>query len=240
MKKFKSTFQLLTTILLVSLFFSSCSEGEQTPKPILDEEASYKPFFTVEKGESISKDTYRQKPKFDTDVEVLYSSENDNNNVKSATPYVTDLYILTGNTSSITPPASYTKINVDLNKGSGGKYIYLCYTKDSSKSPLTGILAYAGVRFPNPPIGYPWSVVANSNGYGDPGTDLNEGAGGDWIYLYETRTLSQGSKIKQVAVVATSSSHYNPCCGWKAVNTNGKIDLNKGAGGKYIYVLYKN
>jgi hypothetical protein len=40
---------------------------------------------------------------------------------------VEDVMIIVGNSSSIQPPAPYIRVNVDLNEGAGGKWIFMCY-----------------------------------------------------------------------------------------------------------------
>ena len=246
MKNKSLIFSAFLSIAICALaIFNSCSKEDDnlieqnvTEEPVLEE-----PFFNVEKGDSVSKEVHRAKPEFGSEVTVLYSSEDNETNLKSslaATSYITDLYILLSDVSSAAPPWMYTKINVDLNEGAGGKWIFLCYTKESGQSPIRDMKLWAGGRDPSPRINSPWTVVTNSDGYGYPGADLNKGAGGDWIYLYENRSTSCGAPIKSIAIISTSSSSYSPCCGWTIVNRiGGKVDVNKGAGGKYIYILYK-
>ena len=173
---------------------------------------------------------------------MLYSSEDDSNlkSLQATSSYITDLYVLTSDKASAAPPWMYTKINVDLNQGAGGKWIFLCFTKEVGQEPIREMKLWAGGRYPSPAIGNPWTVVTNSNGYGYPGADLNEGAGGDWIYLYENRSKDCGDPIKEIAIVATTSSSYTPCCGWHISNLDKNIvDMNRGAGGKFIYLIYK-
>lgn len=73
-------------------------------------------------------------------------------------------------------PAGYTKLDLDLNKGAGGEYVYLCYRR----VPYNNSIAIKGVTVlggssPNVPAPYQFVQV--------PG-DLNEGAGGDYVYVY--------------------------------------------------------
>ena len=53
--------------------------------------------------------------------------------------FVTAVTVITGDSANISPPAGYTKIAVDLNKGAGGKYIYLCYQKGGRADAITGL-----------------------------------------------------------------------------------------------------
>jgi hypothetical protein len=66
--------------------------------------------------------------------------------------------------------------------------------------------------------------------------DLNEGAGGDYIYLGIKRTANVNDAVYDILLtndVKTPASSIN---GFKPVST---IDLNKDAGGKYIYLYEK-
>ncbi|MEJ5315814.1 MAG: hypothetical protein WHS63_02290 [Tenuifilum sp.] len=231
---------------------ASCQKEEIRFNQINDETSNVKycKFFEVQKGDTIPKNVYRTKPTF-TETETVVITSEMQKEVKSTvalTPYVTDLYIIAGNSSAITPPASYIKIDVDLNKGSGGKYIYLCYTKQDIAGPIQGLEVYYGVdKYPYPSLSYPWrdGVISNSAGFGYPGIDLNWGAGGDYIYLYQTRVsgilnpyegYKPWSKIKEIGVYfARTSALSQVPAGWKRI----PVDLNKGAGGSYIYLIYK-
>ena len=81
--------------------------------------------------------------------------------------------------------ANYTIIPKDLNKGSGGKYIYLYYThEDGAGKPITGIQYQLNNTF----------QYKNADGYevvrsktGGDGMDFNKSVGGDYIYLWFTR-----------------------------------------------------
>lgn len=65
-------------------------------------------------------------------------------------------------------------------------------------------------------------------------TDLNKGAGGDYIYLGYKR--GSGTPVSNITFAAYDESQKgNPKPDW---NWN-PIDLNRGAGGKYIYVFWK-
>ena len=43
---------------------------------------------------------------------------------------VSDIAVVWGSSGNVPPPFGYTKIPIDLNWDAGGKYIYLCYTRD--------------------------------------------------------------------------------------------------------------
>jgi hypothetical protein len=83
-----------------------------------------------------------------------------------------------------------TKINIDLNKGAGGDYIYLYY-KRGAVNPIRGlkITADGDVNYTDfAGKNMLWLPVSNNPGTGNP-QDLCEGAGGDYIYLYFSRDL---------------------------------------------------
>ncbi|WP_019961352.1 MAC/perforin domain-containing protein [Woodsholea maritima] len=86
---------------------------------------------------------------------------------------VSDLIIIKGNGARA--PSGYTKIDVDLNEDAGGKYLYLCYKKQSydNVEAIKG-LAVVGGDNSHTPAPY---------GYRRIDTDVNEGAGGEYIYI---------------------------------------------------------
>lgn len=220
--KLKLNMRKVTLFFVIGAALLSCQKQSEE-----------QPAFPPQKGEMVSKDVRREKPESGEDYKILYTSENDTNLKNSS--YTRGIYILTGDSPDITPPPNYTKIPCDLNKGAGGKYIYLCLYDEDDKDPLTALKVYAGGYTPSPAITTPWTVVENSNGKGYPGTDLNEGAGGDWIYVYESRHEYSGDPITKIGIAESSFSSFN-IPGWQLIN----VDLNKGAGGKYIWFIYQN
>ena len=52
---------------------------------------------------------------------------------------MTDVVVITGDVADISPPAGFTRINVDLNAGAGGKYIFLCYKSGDSENAITAL-----------------------------------------------------------------------------------------------------
>ena len=53
--------------------------------------------------------------------------------------YVTDVKVISGSHEQISPSYDYTKIDVDLNAGAWGKYIYLCYKSGERDDAITGL-----------------------------------------------------------------------------------------------------
>lgn len=148
-----------------------------------------------------------------------------------AADYIDALAVIYGSDSSVQPPAGYTKIDYDLNRGAGGKYIYLCYHKSAvdTISPqanpqcIDDILFVTGEGAPPPP------------GYTKIDVDLNKGAGGDYIYLCYRLTAYDGIKaIKDVVIIGGDNADIPPPYAFTKVNQ----DLNAGAGGDYIYLCF--
>lgn len=143
--------------------------------------------------------------------------------------YVDSLIVISGTNSNITPPTGYTKIPYDLNKGAGGKFLYLCYHKASyqasgkNKQCIDSLVVIYG-KSTQPPAGY--TKIPQ---------DLNEGAGGEYVYLcYRQADWANDIAIKDVTVVGGGNANVPPPYGYEKVPG----DLNKGAGGDFIYVCY--
>ncbi|MFF3547337.1 hypothetical protein ACFYXD_36585 [Streptomyces platensis] len=131
---------------------------------------------------------------------------------------VTNLTVLENDQA--TPPG-WTKINVDLNEGVGGEYLYFAYEKDGTDRPITDIYFLIGQDQPTPP------------GYEKIDVDLNRGAGG--AYIYATFTRAPGDPIQELTAISSNDPSANPPNGFKRID----VDLNTGAGGKYIYLCYR-
>ncbi|WP_320020404.1 hypothetical protein [Labilibaculum manganireducens] len=227
----------------VVFIFASCSkENEVKLKDditLTSEEFESKavPFFYVEKGDSITKDTYREKPEFlelDKSV-VMFSTENKlkTTGASSGGGYITHLMI--SDSKSSNPPAGVQgiKIPVDLNEDAGGNWIYLYYSK-GEEDPIV-YLNFLTSSDPNelkiaietPAYNIP---IKNQDGII---ADLNHRAGGHYVYGYYRKNNSTDLPIRDIAIVSGNSSvTYGD---YEKIHT----DLNKGAGGKYIYVFVK-
>jgi len=141
-------------------------------------------------------------------------------------------------------PAGYDLVDVDLNSGAGGKFIYLCYKKTTTGTPITDMFldyyskaqAVCTKKMTHNGFCADYTMIAN---------DLNEGAGGKYIYLWITRDQNK-SPIKEItafmdskeskALEAASSNNWNVV---RWYNSSSGADVNKGAGGKYIYISIK-
>jgi hypothetical protein len=164
--------------------------------------------------------------------------------------YILDLEIIKGSSASAGPESGYTKLDTDLNSGAGGKYIYLFFFRNtvnnhrgcddgwSHSTPISDVkvIAWQTLSVSKTPDNfcpiytpdgavYPWNYKSS---------DLNDGAGGRYIYSYQSKA-STPTPIKEIGIVAGNNSSIQPPAGW--VRTGD--DLNAGAGGDYIYYCYK-
>ena len=136
--------------------------------------------------------------------------------------FITDLYVSSESSSGNRCPSGMKWISLDLNQGSGGDYIYLCYDR-GGKTPVTDLRVTSSGSSGNR-CGSGWNWINK---------DLNKRARGDYIYFcYRT----DGSEpIKEIKFTSHDSSGNRCGSGWNWINK----DLNKGARGKYIYTCYK-
>lgn len=127
-------------------------------------------------------------------------------------------------------PWASRRINVDLNRGAGGQYIYLCIYRSPGYKPVTG-LAIVGYKCPD--------------GYQKINIDLNSGARVDKkitsaIYLCVAHNQDYypyhyfGSPITSIEVTAHPTSSRNICKNPYRL----EYDLNYSVGGDYIYICY--
>ena len=122
---------------------------------------------------------------------LLYKSEDNTDGINHG--YITDFYIDNEYKDSITfqrrtyypvpfdGGADFKRKKGDLNRGAGGDYIYLYYTKDY----FTDNRAVTGIIFSDTQSG---AVGLRGGGAG---YDLNAGAGGDYIYMHLTTTTTR-------------------------------------------------
>ena len=141
---------------------------------------------------------------------------------------ITSLDVISSPSAGQQCPPRYIRVNQDLNQGSGGHYIYLCYSKDPFFVwPVTGILVMASKS----------SSVVPPAEYTLIRQDLNKGAGGKYIYLMYTKQNGRSALVGIDAIAGdrADTADVSPPPGW-IKNTQ---DLNEGSGGKYIYFIYK-
>ncbi|XP_032398376.1 uncharacterized protein LOC116705992 [Etheostoma spectabile] len=145
------------------------------------------------------------------------------------TTYVTQLDVSLDEAEEIfLQSQGFKKIDVDLNKGAGGKFIYIWYKKESRSAPITGLQ----VTF-NDDMG----VGLINAGYTKIDKDLNAGSGGDYIYLWFSRKSGDyHTPIVEIDVTDNPDGEaFKFTNGWE----KSACDLNRKVGGRYIYVWVK-
>ena len=181
--------------------------------------------------------------------------------------YIRDLKIVgEANSTSRTRVlnSGYTMLNADLNKGAGGAYIYLCFQRNRA-DVLNGLEYYQGQSYSGPDdfltnfetqngsfFSKPrandyffdiWQPNQNPHPYWST-VDLNAGAGGEYIYSYQSKTPiiinPAGGTIlwpayAGIGILSGNSSSILPPAGWNKYPR----DLNEGAGGDFIYFCYR-
>lgn len=169
---------------------------------------------------------------------------------------IRDLKFEKGDSASQVPLDGYHLIPADLNKGAGGTYIYLTFTRDGTKVQAPDQCGWGegeyvttffaedfgwadsgavkgtcgGMGYPSTPI---WEYTGN---YAWPWKhpDLNDGSGGRYIFAW-LQKVAGSAPIQEVGVVSGSSGSIQCPSGWIRDNQ----DLNEGAGGAYIYFCYR-
>ncbi len=177
--------------------------------------------------------------------------------------YIHDLKIAT---VGVVEQTRYIKLEADLNKGAGGAYINLAFTRNAS-DVISGREYYAGEANSTPndiltsfttkiADGW-WDLPSRNTNYFymwaptratytnllQPYTawdyqDLNDGAGGEYIYSFQSKSNqipAYGGQISEIGILSGNSSTISPPAGWNKYPR----DLNEGAGGDYIYFCYK-
>jgi len=112
--------------------------------------------------------------------------------------------------------------------------IYLGRKKGLSATPVTNLVVVAGSENVAAPTGYTRSQ-----------TDLNRGAGGQFIYLCSTTAPELYAPVREIWAEsfdeAQSVTHFTSK-GWIPVcepGSSAPYDLNKGANGKFIYLMFR-
>lgn len=140
-----------------------------------------------------------------------------------ATEYITDLKIITGKNALV--PNGFTKIPQNLNEGTKGGDIYLCYKKSTTGKAISKIaIAAAKIK-----------EMAVQTGFTQIGEDLNKGAGGDYIYLYCKKGNDEYDTDCITDIVIVKGKNASAPDGYERCN----VDLNKGSGGEYLYLCYQ-
>ena len=143
----------------------------------------------------------------------------------------------------------WTVLDNDLNRNAGGWDVYIAYKTSSTAKPETGYITdiCASDKNVNSFVfeGRVYYKAPTNSGFGG---DMNKEAGGAFIYIYYTReryNLNSYGETKRVitSLSVSNSSNTNVSMeapiSWRNSKYNGLCDLNKGAGGDYIY-LYQH
>ena len=177
--------------------------------------------------------------------------------------YVYDLKVAKGGSPNVSVLSGYTKLNLDLNKGAGGRYIYLTFTRNPGDVQLGDETGYGWARsetegpvvalqafttFTGISIGWifgatpirPFLPIWARNPI--PGStwkhpDLNDGSRGFYIYGFQFKDPNQHPVPVEIGIIASNFDHPVPPAGWHADYTQ---DLNERAGGDYIYFCTKD
>ncbi|MFB8240215.1 hypothetical protein ACFC58_27080 [Kitasatospora purpeofusca] len=126
-------------------------------------------------------------------------------------------------------PTGWEGTDVDLNRGAGGAYLYLVFEKHPQDRPVTGLRVL--VNDEKPPAGYQKLPV-----------DLNKGVKNEKTALFLAVSRADGVPITDLAVISWADPDIRipPKEGYRRVQANGAdIDLNRDAGGDYIFLDYR-
>ncbi len=156
--------------------------------------------------------------------------------------YIADIKFAIGSTANSARrrcPAGYYLIDKDLNKGAGGKYIYLCYkTTENINYAITDLFA----ELNDDSHGTKYKKLSHNGNYAEFMShkgDLNKGSGGDYIYLWSSAEKTR-QPIKSLAVIYSKprpQHHEWDYVKWQ--NGSKPADINKTVGGKFITILFK-
>jgi len=134
-------------------------------------------------------------------------------------------------------PPGYQLYNADLNKDSGGAYIYLCYKLGENVDDA--ITDFFMEYRPGEASSTTANVSHNANyvPYTRIGLNLNLGSGGDNIYLWYSKAKTK-PPVKDMGVAFDNVGWpgYESVC-W--LNTQEPADVNKSVGGATIIIKYK-
>ena len=140
----------------------------------------------------------------------------------------------------------WTVLNNDLNRNAGGWDVYIAYKTSSTANPETGYIT--DICASNKWVdsftfeGRTYYKAQSNSGFNG---DLNKGAGGADIIIYYTRERgklgSYGADkrvITKLSVLNQSEDNdsWTAAISWRNSSYSGICDLNRGAGGDYIYI----
>ncbi|KAK9703123.1 Phosphatase dcr2 [Basidiobolus ranarum] len=133
--------------------------------------------------------------------------------VENKDSFITDISLKACDSTACELPAPWHRIPLDLNKGAGGKYVYLHYRKEDSAKPVTNIIVLK-------------DTDAVPSGYQKVAININEGTSKPKRYLAYTNTLTSSAPIQNILVKLGTSPHALD--GYR----NYEFNLNEGVGEK--------
>ena len=158
--------------------------------------------------------------------------------------YISAVKLIGGNVGEISSLKAdarrngWTVIESDLNAGTRGDQIYLCYKTTSGDDYITDLYLRSGSNPVSNSItvdGRTYTLCPNEGGSHFTGIkgDLNSNAGGDDIHIYYTKaSFGDGRAVSEIWFSASSSGAVCKDTGSTA------YDLNKGAGGADIFMHF--
>ena len=168
--------------------------------------------------------------------------------IETENPYISEVFVAVGDTrhAALADMVQYGVdgfIDCDLNLDAGGDFLYLGYKRTNNvKEALKDLVVFEGDE---PETNKRLNVNGKSVKYTLASeVDLNSNAGGKWLYLYSSDSADTGNPIKSLRVEGKTVSYLK--CGVEEVTvklaegkeiTNENIDLNKSAGGEYLYLI---
>lgn len=154
-------------------------------------------------------------------------------------------------------PVGYVRDSTNLNAGAGGDYIYLCKKFAADRSQA---MSYLKVQILDAANRDRACEVAGGVRVEKMASELNKGAGGQWIYFCKGWPTDLNADWRAVKDIAFHVYNYMPLYPLVAICSSGQIgawpggwdivtgeppeaparlDLNAGAGGQYLYTCIR-
>jgi hypothetical protein len=159
-------------------------------------------------------------------LESLVVTAEPSQNMKSSAQGISGLVIIDG--ADALPPQGYSKLDLDLNKGSGGAFLYLCYQFGTTSITDLSVKNTGSSGEPRAPSLFKFVKDQNNEI-----VDMNRGAGGDFIWLSYISTPNDNPITKIGLMASTRDDQPIPSGGWTKLD----YDLNAGARGWWIYLI---
>ena len=169
--------------------------------------------------------------------------------VARATEFVKDVMLIGGSEAEVNAlettylSQGWTFYDYNLNKGAGGDYIYLLYKHEQSDGGNYGYVTDFYIKTGSSGVDdtltiggktYYLTPYEGGSHFKDQKGDLNSNVGGDTIHLYYTKDVSAGHAVSRVRINADGTGAVG-----KDGDMNSGYDLNKNAGGGFVYLHYE-